>query len=111
MIYGSIDPGPNRPINGPGGGFAPSRILQEVAIKAKADTAKAAQEATVNAIKKLANQSTPGGAKLPVVTASASSASSVGIVDKFKALPSWVKWTAYAFGAIAVVKIASPGRD
>lgn len=105
MIYGNFDVGPAH-ASGGRTGFNPGRILQEVAIKAKADTKAAASEATVNAIKKLSNQKTPGAATIPNVTPSSSD-----MLGKFKALPDWVKWTAYAFGAIAVVKMVSPGRD
>lgn len=107
MIYGTIDPGPNK-ASGGRTGFNPGRVLQEVAIKAKADAGTAAKEATVAAIKKLANQSTPGGAKLPNVSASASSP---GLAAKWSALPTWIRWTAYAVAGLAVMKAAAPSGD
>ena len=109
MIYGNIDPaiiGPNKPINGPGGGF--SRVFKEVAIKAGQDTKAAAEQATVNAIKKLAQVKTPGNAVMPDVSVSAPSSS---LSAKWSALPTWVKWTAFAVGALAVMKAAAPSGD
>jgi len=114
MIHGNdnLDPsrfGPAQSSNGPGGGFSMNRVLSEVAIKAGQDTKAAATQATVNAIKKLANQKTPGSATIPNVAPA--SAASGSLTAKFKALPAWMRWTALGLGVIVAVKLVSPGRD
>ncbi len=108
MIYGSLDLnlGPNQSVNGPNGSFY-NRVLAPVAIKAGEDAKAAATQATVNAIKKLAQKPT---ATMPDVTVAAPPAP-VGLMAKWSALPSWMKWTAYAVGALAVMKAAAPSGD
>jgi hypothetical protein len=82
-------------------------VLSPVAIKAGADAKAAATEATVNAIKKLAQKPT---ATMPDVTVAAPPAPA-GLLDKWKALPTWMRYTAYAIGALAVMKAAAPSGD
>ncbi len=105
MICGDL--GPSQSVNGPNGSFF-NRILSPIAIKAGADAKSAAEVATANAIKKLANQKTPGSATLPAVTGTPSA---TGIAATWRNLPTWVKLTAYAVGALALMKAAAPSGD
>jgi hypothetical protein len=82
-------------------------MLKEVAIKAGADAKSAATEATVNAIKKLAQKPT---ATMPDVTVAAPPAPA-GLLDKWSALPAWIRYSAYAIAALAVMKAAAPSGD
>lgn len=106
----TIDPasiGPARPSNGASGGFSVSRVLKDVSIRAGTDAKSAAERATMNAIKKLGSQKTPGSAQLPDVAPAAP----LSLSGKFKALPSWARWAIIGVGAFAVIKIVSPGGD
>lgn len=110
MKYGfmgndNTDSGPPRSVYGPGSLL--NRVLAPVAIKAGADARAAATDATINAIKKLAQKPE---AKIPDVTVAPAS-SSVGLMDKFNALPAWQKYLSYAAAGIVVLKLVSPGRD
>lgn len=107
-FMGNVNPdlGPAQPSNGSNGSFF-NRVLQPVMVKAGSDAKAAAEQATVDAIKKLAQKP---GAKIPDVTV-APPAAPVGLMDKFNALPAWQKYLSYAAAGIVVLKLVSPGRD
>ncbi len=97
MIYGTLDLGPSQPSNGSNGSFF-NRVLRPVAIKAGADAQEAAKQATVNAIKKLAQKPT---ATMPDVTVAAPAA---------PATP-WLKYGLYAVGGLVALKLVFGGSS
>lgn len=99
MIYGTLnlDVGPNQSVNGPNGSFF-NRVLKPVAIKAGADAKAAASQATVNAIKKLAQKPT---ATMPDVTP-------VSASPDAPATP-WLKYALYGVAGLVVLKLISGG--
>lgn len=84
--------------------------FKPIAIKAVDDTKAAAAQATVDAIKKLAQKPS---ATMPdvTVTPQPTPPAPAGLVDKWNALPTWMRYTAYAIGALALMKAAAPSGD